>query len=202
MTVNCEALEHDGGIGAEWEQVGKGSIVVRTTGNHMIRLNTFRDEGDVTVNFVVEVIGSMGQPLTVGTSATSLYQLHVDGLIWRYTGTPCNADACPGWQLVDRNPRTKAIVAAEAQLYQLHVDGMIWRYIGISCNADACPGWELVDRNPRTEVIVAGGNQLYQCHVDGMIWRYTGTPCNVNACPGWELLDRNPRIKAIAAGNK
>jgi hypothetical protein len=65
VTVNCTVMEHDGGIGAEWEQVGTGSVVARTTGNHLLRLNQHRDEGDVTVHFVVEAIGSTGQPLRV-----------------------------------------------------------------------------------------------------------------------------------------
>lgn len=61
VTVNCTVKEHDGGIGAEWEQVGTQSVVVQTTGSHVIRLRS--DEGDVTVNFVAEAIGSTGQPL-------------------------------------------------------------------------------------------------------------------------------------------
>jgi hypothetical protein len=65
VTVNCTVMEHDGGIGAEWEQVGSGSVIVSTTGNHLIRLNQHRDEGDVTVSFTVENIGSTGQPLTI-----------------------------------------------------------------------------------------------------------------------------------------
>lgn len=69
VTVNCTVMEHDGGIGAEWEQVGSGSVIVRTTGNHMIRLNQHRDEGDVTVQFTVENIGSTGQPLTIAGGA-------------------------------------------------------------------------------------------------------------------------------------
>lgn len=64
VTVSCSVMEHDGGVGAEWEQVGSGSVVVRTTGDHLIRLNQHRDEGDVTVRFTVENIGSNGQPLT------------------------------------------------------------------------------------------------------------------------------------------
>ena len=65
VTVNCTVMEHDAGIGAEWEQVGSGSVIVRTTGDHLIRLNQHRDEGDVTVRFTVENIGSTGQPLTI-----------------------------------------------------------------------------------------------------------------------------------------
>ena len=68
-----------------------------------------------------------------------LYQLHNDGEIWWYTGLPCSGDICPGWQRLDNNPKTVAIVAAgvdrdsidfELALYQLHNDGEIWRYTG------------------------------------------------------------------------
>ena len=71
VTVTCTVQEHDGGIGAEWEQVGTGSVVVTTTGNHLLRLNQHRDEGDVTVHFVAERIGSTGQPLTVAAAIGS-----------------------------------------------------------------------------------------------------------------------------------
>ena len=37
----------------------------------------------------------------------NLYQRHRDGKIWKYTGTPIT-----GWQLLDQNPKTVAIVAA------------------------------------------------------------------------------------------
>ena len=29
--------------------------------------------------------------------------MHIDGSIWRYTGTPCSGNNCPGWQLLDNN---------------------------------------------------------------------------------------------------
>ncbi len=32
-----------------------------------------------------------------------LFQVHIDGSIWRYTGTPCSGNNCPGWQLLDNN---------------------------------------------------------------------------------------------------
>jgi hypothetical protein len=63
VTVNCTVMEHDGGIGAEWEAVGGSSVVVRTTGPHSIRINQHRDEGDVTVAFTAESIGATGQPV-------------------------------------------------------------------------------------------------------------------------------------------
>ena len=82
VTVNCTVMEHDGGIGAEWEQVGSGSVIVRTTGNHSIRLNQHRDEGDVTVQFVAESIGSTGQPLTIRNCSFGP-DTCVSGFVWR-----------------------------------------------------------------------------------------------------------------------
>jgi len=43
------------------------------------------------------------------------YQLHHDGTIWRYTGTPCTGPSCPGWWQLDNNPATKAIAGSPMQ---------------------------------------------------------------------------------------
>jgi hypothetical protein len=97
-------------------------------------------------------------PKTVAIAAAGdqLYQLHNDGWIWRYTGTPCSGNSCPGWQRLDNNPKTKAIEAAGNQLYQLHNDGLIWRYTGPPCSGNSCPGWQLLDNNSRTRFIALG----------------------------------------------
>jgi len=123
------------------------------------------------------------------------------GTIWRYTGTPCSGDSCPGWQMLDNNPKTISIISGGDQLFQLHNDGWIWRYTGTPCSGDSCPGWQRLDNNPKTVAIVAGDNQLYQLHNDGWIWRYTGTPCSGDSCPGWQRLDNNPKTVAIAAAD-
>jgi hypothetical protein len=123
--------------------------------------------------------------------------------IWRYTGTPCSGDSCPGWQRLDNNPKTIAIAATGSHhfqaLYQLHNDGWIWRYTDAPCEGDFCPGWQRLDNNSKTIAIAADGNQLYQLHNDGWIWRYTGTPCSGDSCPGWQRLDNNSKTVAIAA---
>jgi hypothetical protein len=129
-----------------------------------------------------------------------LYQLHNDGWIWRYTGTECDGETCPGWQRLDNNANTVQLAAAGKILYQRHRDGKIWRHTGTPCNGDACPGWQMLDNNGNTQSIAAGGAQLFQLHRDGKIWRHMGTPCNGNSCPSWEMLDNNPRTRAIAAG--
>ena len=103
------------------------------------------------------IVSQMTSPFSVnGQSATQrLYQLHDDGWIWQYTGTACIGNSCPGWQRLDNNPKTRAIVAAGTQLYQLHNDGWIWRYTGTACTGNSCPGWQRLDNNPKTRAIVA-----------------------------------------------
>jgi hypothetical protein len=55
-------------------------------------------------------------PLTVALVAGNgrLHQMHRGGRLWRYTGTPCSGDSCPGWQLIDNNTATEAMVSGTA----------------------------------------------------------------------------------------
>jgi len=129
-----------------------------------------------------------------------LYQSHVDGTLWRFTGTPCDGDFCPGWAMLDNNSATVATAAADGQFYQLHNDGSIWRHNGTACSGSSCPGWIELDNNRAATAIAAGGTQLYQLHNDGSIWRHSGTPCSGSSCPGWIELDNNRAATAIAAG--
>jgi CubicO group peptidase (beta-lactamase class C family) len=119
------------------------------------------------------------------SAAPCLFQLHNDGKIWQYTGTPMS-----GWQLLDNNPATKAIISPPGGgLYQLHNNGKIWRYTGTPIT-----GWELLDQNPATVSLAATGTHLYQRHNVGSIWEYIGPPVT-----GWKMLDNNPATVAIAA---
>ncbi|WP_083892213.1 matrixin family metalloprotease [Corallococcus coralloides] len=114
----------------------------------------------------------------------NLYQLHNNGRIWRFTGTPLT-----GWQELDNNPATRAIIADGNNLYQLHDNGRIWKFTGTPFT-----GWQELDNNPATRAIVADGNNLYQLHNNGKIWKFTGTPFT-----GWQELDNNPATRAIIA---
>ncbi len=132
----------------------------------------------------------------------SVVQRHVDGKLWAWDGrTPCTATACPGWALIDTDPRTQEIAASENSLFMRQTDGKVWKWYGRTpCTDTACPAWGLIDKNPRTAGIVAAGNTLYQRHEDGKLWKWDGsTPCTATACPGWTLIDMNPRTQAIAA---
>lgn len=122
-----------------------------------------------------------------GVPVQALYQRHIDGKIWFYTGTPCKDGLCPGWQLVGDHPDTISIVTATEYLYQLRKDGSILIYPHTTCSGVSC--WQLLDNNPRTRQIAAGTVSLYQRHDNGAIWRYTGPPCKPDrSCPGWQLF--------------
>jgi hypothetical protein len=102
------------------------------------------------------------------------------GAIWKYTGTPCSASSCPGWQLVDfDNASTKQVVAGSSNLYRLYHNGEIWRYSGSGQT------WVMLDNNPNTREISASTNGLLQRHNNGVVWRFTGTLCTSGSCPGW-----------------
>jgi len=119
----------------------------------------------------------------------NLYQTHLDGSIWQYTGTPCSRGTCPGWVELDNNPDLSMIAAESNELFELHKDGSIWQYTGSPCSGGFCPGWVELDNNPTAVSIGVGGNILYEVHSDGSLWWYTGTPCSGGFCPGWaELL--------------
>jgi len=118
---------------------------------------------------------------TVVASGGNLYQLHNDGKIWQYTGTPIT-----GWQLLDNNPLTVQICASFSTpgLFQLHRTGSIWHYDGTPLT-----GWTRIDSNPHTVAIVAagvsGGARMTQLHDTGAIWDWTLSGSN------WTQLDNN-----------
>ncbi len=80
VTVTCSVQEHDGGIGAKWETVGTGRVIVRTTGSHKIRIQN--NEGDVTVNFTVELLGSTAQPLVIQSKGIIYGVMNNGDLMW------------------------------------------------------------------------------------------------------------------------
>src|ERR1022692_2739837 len=75
-----------------------------------------------------------------------LYQVHLDGSIWQYTGEPCEGSSCLGWVELDNNPITATIAAGAGKLYQVHTDGTIWSYTGPPCSGSSCPGWVKIER--------------------------------------------------------
>ncbi|HBL27879.1 MAG TPA: hypothetical protein DD490_13655 [Acidobacteria bacterium] len=91
--------------------------------------------------------------ISIVTNTETLYQLRGNGEILAYTGTACDASGCPGWQLLDKNTRTRHIAAGTRSLYKRHDDGAIWRSTG-ACGSDgSCPPWQLLyDPTIRTTV--------------------------------------------------
>ncbi|WP_141398083.1 hypothetical protein [Nitrosomonas ureae] len=128
VTVSCSAWEHDGGIGAEWETVGSRSLVVNTTGPHLIKLSS--SEGEVTVNFVVEAIGSTGQPLTENNCSYGP-DTCVQGFVWREAGP--NDYVCVTPQVRDQtradNAQANARRSPNGGLYgpDTCLSGYVWR---------------------------------------------------------------------------
>lgn len=108
---------------------------------------------------------------------TNRYQLHNDGSIWLYQGTPLT-----GWQQLGNDPQTAAIATdGSSHLYQLHKDGSIWFYQGTPIT-----GWQEVDNNPQaSSIAVDGKGNLYQLRTDGTLWLYQGTPMT-----GWLEIDK------------
>ena len=73
-----------------------------------------------------------------------LFQLHTDGTIWRFTGTPIT-----GWEKIDINPATTAILTDEnSRLYQLRSDGTILLFMGTPIT-----GWKIIDNDSGTKAI-------------------------------------------------
>jgi peptidyl-Asp metalloendopeptidase len=153
-----------------------------------------------------------------GQEVDALYQLHKDGSIWQYNGTPCvDATHCPGWQQLDNNPAAIAIAASAGywteigllggippgqHLHQLHQDGSIWQYTGPPCiDSGHCPGWRRLDNNPKSAALAVIYNHLYQMHADGSI--YLTWPPDADApIDPWEKLDNNPTTIAIVVGDE
>jgi len=73
-------------------------------------------------------------PATVSITAhgdDGLYQIHNNGGIHKYTGTPCDGSGCHGWEMIDNNSRSVRITAGlGGRLYQLHDNGGIFEALG------------------------------------------------------------------------
>jgi hypothetical protein len=102
----------------------------------------------------------------------SIFQLHTSGSIWRYTGTPCDGNFCPGWQQIDNNPANtvKAIVVAEVsgQVFKLLNNGQVWHFTGVPF------GWALYDAGIKS--IAAANNAIVEWRDDDSLWWVDGAP--------------------------
>lgn len=93
-------------------------------------------------------------------SIPPLVQLHSDGTIWQYTGTPCSSTGCPGWQKLDDNPSAVQIFGFVSggggpdSIFEFHNDGSIWKYVGPPCSGNSCPGWQFIGSAPSAKAIM------------------------------------------------
>jgi hypothetical protein len=66
------------------------------------------------------MLDNNGASIGIVADGSNLYQLHNTGRIWRFTGTACSGESCPGWQMLDNNGSTGRLTSGGNQLYQIH----------------------------------------------------------------------------------
>jgi hypothetical protein len=158
-------------------------------------------------NLITQIVAAGGtQFLCFQTSCPPnippLVQLHSDGSIWQYTGTPCNSTSCPGWQKLDNNPAAVKIFGfadgggGTGSIFQLHSDGSIWRYTGQPCSGNSCPGWKNIASAPSAKIIMTAetSGRLFVMNNDGSVWELTTSS-------GWVELNNSSLNISIAASN-
>lgn len=139
-------------------------------------------------NSIKQIIAAGGTNATSSTPAIpGLVQLHSDGNIWQYTGTPCNATSCPGWQHLDNNPATDQIAGISStdpsSIVQHHsTDGSLWLYTGQPCSGSSCPGWTYIGGAPSAKIIIVSETQgrVFVMNTDGSVWELVTFYPNVN----------------------
>jgi len=176
-----------------------GSAYSSTTGSYSKTIST-----DPAVSLMTDFTSTTTHiDVSLGTTNQTYFSIYpaygLGATIWSYTGTPCSGTSCPGWQQLDDNPATVAIVGGGSKLYQLHNTGKIWLSNGVPCSGDSCLGWQMLDDNTAAVQLAADSSDLYELHNTGKIWHYTGTPCSGTSCPGWQMLDDNTAAVQIAA---
>ena len=154
--------------------------------------------------------GGKGAILNNGLRSTAigdaplLYQLHNTGKIFRYTGTPCNGNSCPGWQMLDNDLRNRRIVAGGETFYRMtirptHLGSVrrLYKFTGAPCVGGTCSSWQLIAGGPMIKV-AANPSEVYAVDAThNRMWRYNGAPCIPTHCPAWDALDKNPKTSTI-----
>ena len=129
-----------------------------------------------------------------------LVQVHANGSVWQYNGTPCKNGVCQGWTQIDNaHAGTQEFGFANGfggagSIFQLH-DGTIFRYTGQPCNYGVCPGWQPIGNAPFAKQAVAAENtaRLYVLNNDGNVWELTAS--------GWVEVDNTSQGVSISASN-
>lgn len=132
-------------------------------------------------------------PATIGVAANdkngSVFELHKDGSIWQYTGTPLT-----GWRQIGDNAAAVSISGSPTAGYVYEYDstGTIWQYNGST--------WTRIDDNTLSAAITVGDDgspyQIQKGIHRGFIYQYVGTPIS-----GWNWLDSNYTATAVVAGD-
>ena len=175
--------------------------MVRTTGDHQIRLNQHRDEGDVTVKFTAEAIGSTGQPLQVSTQ-TPVYAIKPDGDMLFYKHIGAN-DGSPNWPIqavkVGNGWNFKQVFAGDnGAVYAIQDNGdmLFYKHAGFN---DGSPNWPIqgvkVGNGWNFKQVFAGDNgAVYAIQDNGDMLFYKHAGFN-DGSPNWPI-----QAKKIGSG--
>jgi hypothetical protein len=173
-----------------WTQVGNNSatkqIAASNGGGALYELDT---TGTIWqyANSAWTKIDNNTAAVQIASNSSTVYQLHGNGSIWKYTGTPLS-----GWTQIGNNAAAVKIAASESGVYELDNTGTIWQY--------ANSAWTKIDNNTGTVGVTATdqANGVYELHSNGSIWKYTGTPLS-----GWTQIGTNAAavfVDAIPGG--
>lgn len=120
------------GPGIKWSLVQEGAIGPIAAGARGDRL--YQHAGNNILEYswtgpatATSVIALDKNPATTGfyVRGTHMYQIHQDGSIWRFSGTPIT-----GWEMLDNLLGTVMVVGSESgDVFELHSDGRIWRLV-------------------------------------------------------------------------
>jgi hypothetical protein len=162
-----------------------GQSNCRTT-NNWTHLNEFSD----TCNHQHIDFRNISAPLNISSSggtANTLFQLHADGAVFAYTGSPCGPSGCNGWgQINGAGSGVSKMAADNGNLYILLSNGAIFKYNGNPCDSTGCHGWtQLNGAGSSATQITAEAGALWMLRSDGAIFKYNGNPCGSSGCNGW-----------------
>lgn len=171
------------GPGGNGIGVNAGQIQCRNS-NPWTHINVFNDSCDHQhIDF-----RNISAPLNIpGGSGATLYQLHTDGAVFAYTGSPCGTSGCNGWgQINGAGSGVSKMAADNGSLYILLTNGAIFKYNGNPCDSTGCHGWtQLNGAGSSATQITAEAGALWMLRSDGAIFKYNGNPCGPSGCNGW-----------------
>ena len=140
----------------------------------------------------IDFLNSRGAALNIPDSGSggignALFQLHTDGAVFAYTGSPCGTSGCTGWgQINGTGSGVSRMAADNGSLYVLLSNGAIFKYNGTPCDSTGCHGWtQLNGAGSGATQITAEAGALWMLRSDGAIFKSNGNPCDAGGCGGW-----------------